>query len=63
MSKLLISVSGVRGVVGESLTAQVALDYAEAFGTFLKPGKIAIGGDTRRTGPMIKSAVVAGLMA
>jgi phosphomannomutase len=63
MSKLLISVSGVRGVVGDSLTAQVALDYAEAFGTFLKPGKIAIGGDTRRTGPMIKSAVVAGLMA
>jgi phosphomannomutase len=63
MSKLLISVSGVRGVVGDSLTAQVALDYAEAFGTYLKPGKVAIGGDTRRTGPMIKSAAIAGLLA
>jgi phosphomannomutase len=63
MSKLLISVSGIRGVVGESLTAQVALDYAEAFGTYLKPGKVVIGGDTRRTGPMVKSAAAAGLMA
>jgi phosphomannomutase len=63
MSKLLISVSGVRGVVGDTLTAQVALDYAEAFGTYLKRGRVAIGGDTRRTGPMIKSAVAAGLMA
>ncbi len=63
MSKLLISVSGVRGVVGESLTAQVAVNYAEAFGTYLKPGRVVIGGDTRRTGPMIKSAAAAGLMA
>ena len=63
MSKLLISVSGVRGVVGESLTAEVALEYSRAFGTYLKPGKVAVGGDTRRTGPMIKSAVMAGLMS
>jgi phosphomannomutase len=63
MSKLLISVSGVRGVIGESLTAQVVVDYAEAFGTYLKAGKVAVGGDSRRTGPMVKSAAVAGLMA
>ncbi len=63
MGKLLISVSGVRGVIGESLTAQVALDYSQAFGTYLKAGKVAVGGDTRRTGPMIKSAAMAGLMS
>jgi len=63
VSKLLISVSGVRGVVGDSLTAEVALEYSRAFGTYLKPGIIAVGGDTRRTGPMIKSAVMAGLMS
>jgi phosphomannomutase len=61
--KLLISVSGVRGVVGTALTADVVLKYASAFGTFLKNGKVAVGGDTRRTGPMVRSAAVAGLMA
>lgn len=61
--KLLISVSGVRGVVGSALTADVALRFASAFGTFLKAGKVAIGGDTRRTGPMVRAAAVAGLMA
>lgn len=63
MSELLISVSGVRGIIGEALTAEIALRYALAFGTYLKSGKIAIGGDTRRTGPMVKSAAMAGLMA
>ena len=63
MSDLLISVSGVRGIVGETLTAELALNYAAAFGTFIKKGKIAIGGDTRRTGPMIKSAAIAGLLS
>ena len=61
--KLLVSVSGVRGVVGSALTADVALRYASAFGTFLKSGKVAVGGDTRRTGPMVRAAAVAGLMA
>ncbi len=61
MEKLLISVSGVRGVVGKALTADIALRYASAFGTFLKTGKVVIGGDTRRTHAMIKSAAIAGL--
>jgi phosphomannomutase len=63
VSDLLISVSGVRGIVGVTLTAEVALNYAAAFGTFIKKGKIAIGGDTRRTGPMINSAAIAGLLS
>ena len=63
MSKLLISVSGVRGIVGEVLTAEIATAYSAAFGTFLPKGKVAIGGDTRRSGPMIKSAAIAGLLA
>jgi len=53
----------VRGVIGTALTADVALKYAAAFGTFLKSGKVAVGGDTRRTGPMVRSAAVAGLLA
>ena len=63
LNKLLISVSGVRGIIGTALTADVAVNYAAAFGTFLPRGKVAVGGDTRKSGPMIKSAAIAGLLA
>lgn len=63
MNGLLVSVSGVRGVVGKAFTAETALNYARAFGTYMKKGKIAIGRDTRRTGQMITSAVVSGLQS
>lgn len=63
MKELLISVSGIRGVVGEAFTPETALNYARAFGTFLKRGRVAVGRDTRKTGPMVTSAVVSGLLA
>jgi len=67
--QLIISISGMRGIVGENLTASVAGDYGRAFGTFLKnrqAGKeeklsVCIGRDSRPSGQMLKSAVVAGL--
>ncbi len=62
MGKLLVSVSGIRGIVGDSLTAEVALKYARAFGKYSKGGKIILGRDTRYHGEMISSAVAAGLM-
>jgi phosphomannomutase len=34
--QLIISVSGMRGIVGENLTAPVAVEYGSAFGTYLK---------------------------
>jgi len=69
--QLIISVSGVRGIVGENLTASIATDYGSAFGTFLKnrdTGKkeklsVCIGRDTRPSGQMLQSAVTAGLCA
>ena len=42
MSKLMVSVSGVRGIFGESLTPDVALNFATHFGIFQKRGKIAL---------------------
>lgn len=63
MSKLMISVSGIRGVVGESLTPEVVMKYAAAFGTLMGPGKVVVGSDTRVTGPMVKHAVIAGLQS
>jgi phosphomannomutase len=69
--QLIISISGMRGIVGENLTDSVAADYGSAFGTFLKDrhtsGKerlsVCIGRDSRRSGQMLKSAVTAGLCA
>ncbi len=63
MSKLMTSVSGVRGVYGETLTPDIALRYAAHFGIMQERGKIIIGRDSRRTGPAMLHAVVSGLMS
>jgi phosphomannomutase len=57
----MISVAGVRGVVGTSLTPETALKFAAAFGTFAGPGPIVLGRDSRLSGPVIEKAVEAGL--
>ena len=60
---LKISISGVRGVVGESLTPQLLVDFAQALGTYVRSGRIVIGRDTRPSGEMVRNAVVGGLLA
>ena len=59
----MISVSGVRGIVGQGLTPEVALRFAQAYGSEFGPGKIVVARDSRVTGPMLMHAVWAGLMA
>lgn len=56
-------ISGVRGVVGESLTPGLLVRFAQAFGTYLKGGQVAVGRDTRTSGEMVRCAVVGGLLA
>ena len=63
MSKLMASVSGIRGIYGESLTAEIALKYAAHFGVFSGRGKIIVGRDSRVTGLAMFNAVTAGLMS
>ncbi len=66
---LIISVSGMRGVIGENLTPVIAAQYGCAFGTFLRDVAVAdgrrlrvcIGRDSRVSGQMLVSAVTAGL--
>src|SRR4051794_19332776 len=60
---LKISISGVRGVVGESLTPTLLTRFAQAFGTYTGPGTIVIGRDTRTSGEMVRQAVIAGLLS
>ena len=69
MAELIISVSGMRGIIGENLTPTIAAEYGCAFGTFLKGSsesgdeklKVCVGRDSRPSGQMIFSAVAAGL--
>ena len=58
---LIVSVSGLRGIVGGSLTPEVATRYAVAFAAGLPPGPVAIGRDGRTSGPLLAAALVAGL--
>ncbi|PMP94925.1 MAG: phosphoglucosamine mutase, partial [Candidatus Aminicenantes bacterium] len=60
---LKISISGVRGIIGESLTPQIAARFAAAFGTYLGPGQILVGQDSRPSGVMLKKAVISSLLA
>ena len=67
--QLIITISGMRGIVGENLNSAVAAEYGCAFGTFLKRRfadsggglSVCIGRDTRPSGQMLQSAVMAGL--
>jgi len=60
---LKISISGVRGVIGESLTPTLLTRFAQAFGTYVGARTIVIGRDPRTSGEMVKQAVVAGLLS
>jgi phosphomannomutase len=60
---LKISISGVRGVVGDSLTPTLLTRFAQAFGTYTNSGTIVIGRDTRTSGEMVRQAVIAGLLS
>lgn len=63
MSQLMKSVSGIRGIVGDSLNAELVLLFAKRFGVFSGRGKVVVGRDSRTTGKMLFNAVSAGLMS
>ena len=63
MKPLKIGITGVRGIVGETLTPELIVEFAQAFGTYLDAGKILVCRDTRPSGLMVRSAVMAGLLA
>ncbi|HLZ44362.1 MAG TPA: phosphoglucosamine mutase [Gemmatimonadales bacterium] len=71
---LMVSVSGVRGLVGTDLTPEVIARWAAAFGTWAKERRaegptarrfvrpsIVVGRDARTSGPMFARAATAGL--
>lgn len=64
---LMVSVSGVRGRVGEALTPEIVCQFAAAFGAFSlarsSSKAIVLGRDSRVSGPMFHHAVVAALQS
>jgi phosphomannomutase len=63
MKPLKIGITGVRGIVGGAFTPELAVGFAQAFGTYLDGGRILVCRDTRPSGQMVRSAVLAGLLA
>lgn len=62
---LMVSVSGIRGRVGEGLTPEVVATYASAFGAWAsrrgKSNNVVVGRDSRVSGPMFHRIVVSSL--
>jgi len=63
MGPLMVSISGVRGVIGESLTPEVVVRWGQAYGTYVGGGRVVVGRDTRVSGEMVKHSVLAGLLS
>src|SRR5216683_772722 len=61
-NKLIVSVSGIRGIVGEGLTPEAAMAFAAALGTHAQGGRIVLSRDGRPSGTMLRHAVLAGLL-
>jgi phosphomannomutase len=66
--ELIISVSGMRGIIGENLSPAIAAEYGCAFGSFLKSNKsgggkvsVCLGRDSRPSGQMLAAAITGGL--
>jgi phosphomannomutase len=63
LTEPIISVSGLRGIVGDTLTPEVAMRYAAAFAAIAPPGDILVGRDSRPSGRMLSLAIHSALQA
>jgi phosphomannomutase len=59
----MVSVSGIRGIVGDGLDPLSIVKYTSAYADFIGKGKIVIGRDARISGEMVKSIVTGTLTA
>lgn len=59
----MVSVSGIRGIVGETLTPEVIVQYTNAYAELISQGKIIVGRDSRITGEMVNNIVTGVLLA
>ncbi len=63
MGTLMVSVSGIRGIVGDGLFPETIVKYITAYSKFIGKGKVVIGSDGRITGDMVRNLVKGTLSA
>ena len=59
----MLGISGVRGIVGESLTPELLTRMGQAYGTYSHGGRVVVGRDARFSGEMVKHSVFSGLLS
>lgn len=59
----MVSISGIRGIVGSSLTPETIVKYTSAFAEYCNRGRIIIGRDGRITGKPIANIVSSTLLS
>jgi len=52
----------IRGLLGEELNEEIAYRIGRAFGEYLSPKTVVVGGDVRETSPLLKTALAEGVM-
>lgn len=62
MPEPIISISGLRGIVGSELTPWTAVRYAAAFCSQCRPGPIVLSRDGRTSGAMFADAIAAAVL-
>ncbi|MFO7526112.1 MAG: phosphoglucosamine mutase [Ignavibacteriaceae bacterium] len=63
MPTLMVSISGIRGIVGDGLDPDVIVKYTNAYADFIGSGKVVVGRDARITGEMVNQIVTGTLLA
>ncbi|MDA0833832.1 MAG: phosphoglucosamine mutase [Planctomycetota bacterium] len=63
MTQRILSISGLRGIIGDGLDPEYVVRFAAALGTWAEGKTVVVSRDGRSTGPMLQQAVFAGLLA
>lgn len=63
MSTLMVSISGIRGIVGDGLDPNTIIKYTSAYAGFIGKGKVVVGRDARITGDMLNQIITGTLLS
>lgn len=63
MTERILSISGLRGIVGDGLDPEYVTRFAASLGTMFRGGNVVFSRDGRSTGEMLRHAALAGLAA
>lgn len=63
MAERILSISGLRGIIGDGLDPEYVTRFAACLGTVVGGGTVVLSRDGRSTGEMLRHAVLSGLMA